>query len=189
MTHGGKRPGAGRPKGTGKYRTPTKAVRLPLALAEKLVALLDTPLEPGHLQVEDIFRPDRRTRCELPLFESPVAAGFPSPAEEYVEGRLDLNKFLIKHPAATFFVRVSGESMTGAGIHPGDLLVVDRAVEPTHGKVVIASINSELTVKRLHCKGDTLLLMPENPLFEPLQILEAMNFEVWGVVTHVIHAV
>jgi DNA polymerase V len=189
MTHGGKRTGAGRPKGTGKYRTPTKAVRLPTALAEHILELLNTPIESGHLQVVEVLRPNRSTKQELPLYESPVAAGFPSPAEEYVEGRLDLNKYLIKHPAATFFVRVSGESMTGAGIHPGDLLIVDRAVEAAHGKVVIAVINGELTVKRLHRVGDSLCLVPENAAYPVLTILESMNFEVWGVVTHTIHAV
>jgi len=189
MTQGGKRAGAGRPKGTGKYRSPTKAVRLPIPLADQILALLAIPPEAGNLHLTQILRPDRRTRQDLPLFDVAVAAGYPSPAEEYTEGRLDLNRHLIKHPAATFLVRVAGESMLGAGIHPRDLLVVDRALQPSHGKVIIAVINGELTVKRLHQQGDLLALVPENPLFEPLQILEAMNFEVWGVVTHVIHAV
>ncbi len=189
MNHGGKRTGAGRPKGTGKYGSATKAVRLPTELAAQILELLHTPSEPGNLQVTEIIRPDRCTTQELPLYESPVAGGVHSPAEEYVEGRLDLNKYLIKHPAATFFVRVSGESMTGAGIHPGDLLIVDRAVEAAHGKVVIAVINGELTVKRLHRVGDSLCLMPENSAYPVLNILESMNFEVWGVVTHSIHGV
>ncbi|MBW1794943.1 MAG: translesion error-prone DNA polymerase V autoproteolytic subunit [Deltaproteobacteria bacterium] len=100
-------------------------------------------------KIEAIFYPDRTTQCERPLFMVPVAAGFPSPAEDYIEGKLDLNKHLIKHPAATFFVRVTGDSMVDAGIHPGDILIVDRAIEPADKKVVIAIIDGELTVKRI----------------------------------------
>jgi len=117
----------------------------------------------------------------------PVAAGFPSPAEDYLEGKLDLNKYLIKHPAATFFVRVTGDSMLAAGIHPGDILIVDRSIEPADKKVVIAVIEGELTVKRIRRLKDKILLMPENENYKPLSIDDGMNFEIWGVVTSVIH--
>src|SRR5205807_2674547 len=93
-----------------------------------------------------IFKPDSSTECTIPLFVSTVSAGFPSPADDWLEGELDLSRFLIKHPSATFYVRVSGDSMIGIGIHPGDMLIVDRACKPIHGDVVIACINSELTV-------------------------------------------
>jgi len=116
-----------------------------------------------------------------------VSAGFPSPAEDYIEGRLDLNRHLIKHPAATFFVRVAGDSMIGAGIHPGDILVVDRALEPQDSNVVIAVIDGELTVKRISQRKGKLFLVPDNQAYEPLEIVEEMEFEVWGVVTSVIH--
>jgi DNA polymerase V len=121
------------------------------------------------------------------LFLASVSAGFPSPAEDYIEGRLDLNRHLIKHPAATFFVRVAGDSMIGAGIHPGDILVVDRALEPQDSNVVIAVIDGELTVKRISQRHGKLFLVPDNQAYEPLEIVETMEFEVWGVVTSVIH--
>lgn len=128
------------------------------------------------------------TSLSRPVFLSRVEAGFPSPAEDYVEGQLDLNEHLIKKPAATFFLRVSGNSMIGAGIHPGDLLVIDRSIHPTSGKVVIAVVDGELTVKRLSIQGETIELLPENPDFSPIRIQDADNLSIWGVVTHVIHA-
>lgn len=126
--------------------------------------------------------------CPLTLFMVPVAAGFPSPAEDFIEGKLDLNVHLIRHPAATFFVRACGDSMVGAGIHSGDLLVVDRAIEPKHGNIIIAVVNSELTVKRLHSDGERLLLMAENERYQPLEINEHTDFQIWGVVTNTIHS-
>ncbi len=134
-----------------------------------------------------IYRPDRSTTYERPLFMVPVEAGFPSPADDYIEGALDLNKHLIKHPAATFFVRVTGESMIDAGIHPGDILIVDRSVEPADKKVVIAIVDGNLTVKRIRIKGKKCFLMPENDTFRSLEIESEMSFEIWGVVTNVIH--
>jgi DNA polymerase V len=124
---------------------------------------------------------------ELPLFLSLVPAGFPSPAEDYIDHHLDLNDHLVSHPASTFFVRASGESMAGANLQPGDILVVDRALEPTSGRIVIAAVNGELTVKRLRFKNDQTFLEPSNPTFKPIEITSAMDFEVWGVVTFIIH--
>jgi DNA polymerase V len=138
-------------------------------------------------KVDAVFSPDLATACERPLFMVPVAAGFPSPAEDYLEGKLDLNKYLIKHPAATFFVRVAGDSMIAAGIHPGDILIVDRSIEPADKKVVIAVIEGELTVKRIRRLKGKIVLMPENENYKPLQINAEMSFEIWGVVTNVIH--
>lgn len=137
--------------------------------------------------VESVLWPDRSTKWARPLFLASVSAGFPSPAEDYIEGRLDLNRHLIKHPAATFFVRVAGDSMIDAGIHPGDILVVDRALEPQDSNVVIAVIDGELTVKRISQRHGKLFLVPDNKAYQPLEILEEMEFEVWGVVTSVIH--
>jgi DNA polymerase V len=116
-----------------------------------------------------------------------VSAGFPSPGTDYLEGKLDLNEHLIKNPPATFFVRVSGDSMIGAGIHPEDILVVDRSEDPKSGKIVIAVINGELTVKRLKQSREGIQLLPENPEYSPIAITEDMDFQVWGVVTFVIH--
>ena len=139
------------------------------------------------MKVQAIYYPDQSTECKRPLFMVPVSAGFPSPAEDYIEGSLDLNKYLIKHPAATFFVKVAGNSMIDAGIHPGDILIVDRSIEPTDSKVVIAVVNGDLTVKRIRVIKDKVFLMPENKDYEPLQIEAEMSFEIWGVVTNVIH--
>lgn len=126
----------------------------------------------------------------LPLLEVNLSAGFPSPAEEYLEeGQLDLNKHLVKHPSATFFVRVRGDSMVGAGIHSGDILVVDCSLKAKDGNVVVAVINEELVVKRLRLSRGQPCLMAENAAFAPIEIKEGMEFRVWGVVTAVIHQV
>jgi DNA polymerase V len=124
----------------------------------------------------------------FPLFASRVPAGFPSPAEDYIDQRLDLHDHLIDHPAATFFVRVQGDSMKGAAILDGDLLGVDKAIEPSHGRIVITAVNGELTVKRLLLKADSPWLHPENPAYAPLKISEGLDCVIWGVVKHVIHA-
>ena len=124
----------------------------------------------------------------LPLFGGKVAAGFPSPADDYVEKTLDLNELLVQKPAATFFVRAQGESMLGAGIHPNDILVVDRSIAPVPGKIVICALNGELTVKRLkRCNGQW-QLKAENPAYADIVIHEELEMVIWGVVTNVIHA-
>ncbi len=139
------------------------------------------------MKIQAIYYPDQSTKCNRPLFMVPVSAGFPSPAEDYMEGKLDLNKHLIKHPAATFFVKVTGNSMIDAGIHTGDILIVDRSIEPANKNVVIAIVNGDLTVKRIRVTKDKIFLMSENKDYKPLQIEAEMSFEVWGVVTNVIH--
>ena len=139
------------------------------------------------MKVTQIFSFDKRTKRELPLFLANVPAGFPSPADDYIDRKLDLNEYLIKHPAATFFVRVEGESMINAGIHAGDILIVDRALEPADKKVVIANINGELTVKRIRIIRDKIYLAAENPRYEPIEISPENGFDVWGVVTCVLH--
>ena len=139
--------------------------------------------------MQKIFKPDETTSVSCPFYTYAVEAGFPSPAEDYVEGSLDLNKHLIKHPAATFFVKVSGDSMIDAGIYPDDILIVDRSLEAVDKKIVIAVIDGELTVKRLRYRDSLLFLEPENCGYLPIKITEEMAFEVWGVVTNVIHRV
>lgn len=128
-------------------------------------------------------------RLALPLLSSKVSAGFPSPADDYVEKSLDLNELLIQKPASTFFVRAQGESMLGAGIHPNDILVVDRSIEPVSGKIVICALNGELTVKRLERENEQWKLKAENPNYQDIPIYEELDLVIWGVVTNVIHSV
>ena len=139
------------------------------------------------MHVEAILRPDRSTRCALPIFLGRLPAGFPSPADDYAEGKLDLNKHLIKYPAATFLVRVSGDSMIEAGIHSGDLLVVDRSLEAVDGNVIVAALDGELVCKRLERRASVRLL-PANRKHLPIEIQDGQDFSIWGVVTNVIHA-
>ena len=126
-------------------------------------------------------------RQALPLGAGRVAAGFPSPATDHVEQRLDLSEYLVLHPEATFFLRVKGDSMTGAGIHHGDLLIVDRSLSPASGRVVVATLNGELTVKRLHRSRGKLTLKAENPGYPDIAVNDEHEFQIWGVVAHVVH--
>ncbi len=133
------------------------------------------------------FSPDTKTSCPLPLFLASVKAGFPSPADDFLEKKLDLNEHLIRHPAATFFVRVDGDSMQGAGICRGDILIVDRSLEAGDGRIVVAVVNGEFTVKRIRLQEGVVSLEPENPRYAPIRISPDSDFRVWGVVTYVIH--
>ena len=125
---------------------------------------------------------------KLPFFVTAVQAGFPSPADDYLESALDLNEHLIRHPAATFFLRVIGDSMVGAGIHSGDLLIVDRSIHPVDGRIVIAIVDGDLTVKRFSQQRGKVCLMSENPSYPPIKIRDGQNLQIWGVVLHVIHS-
>ena len=138
--------------------------------------------------IKEIHAFIRKTTTARPLFLSGVSAGFPSPADDYLDRRLDLNEHLIKNPAATFFVRVAGDSMTGAGINDDDMLIVDRSLEPASGNIVIAVINGELAVKRLLKKNGNCQLVAENQHYPPLEINEDTPLEIWGVVTYAIHS-
>ena len=109
-----------------------------------------------------------------------VSAGFPSPADDYLEGSLDLNEHFIRHPAATFYVKASGDSMRGAGIFDGDLLIVDRAVSCPDGSIVVARLGDEFTLKRILRKGDRVFLSPENEAFQPIEVTEDSDCEIWG---------
>jgi len=144
---GGARVGAGRPLGKEK----TKPVRLPLSLIGRVMDF-----------VEGVEGKENDSSYELPLFFNAVSAGFPSPADDFIEARIDLNKQLVKHPTATFLVRVVGDSMINAGIRADDILIVDRSIEPRSGQIVVAAINGELTVKRYHKTDEGVFLLPEN---------------------------
>ncbi|MDN3504108.1 MAG: translesion error-prone DNA polymerase V autoproteolytic subunit [Rhabdochlamydiaceae bacterium] len=127
------------------------------------------------------------TEIEVPLVSSLIKAGFPSAAEDEFEAKLDLNAHLVQHPAATFFIKVSGTSMEDANIFDEDLLIVDRSLEPRDGKIIVARIGSEFTVKRLRIKKNRVILQAENPKFKSIEVNDSSEFEVWGVVTHIIH--
>ncbi len=142
-------------------------------------------VENDHITVLGGF--EQRKALQRPLLGSRIPAGFPSPAQDYIEDRLDLNEFLVAHPSATFFVRVEGFSMINAGIFPGDILIVDRSLEPAHKKIVIAIVDGELTVKRLWQEKQKWYLMPENPEFPLIEITKNMEFMVWGVVVYALH--
>lgn len=122
-------------------------------------------------------------RVEAALFASSPAAGFPAPGDDMVEKALDVNDLLVRHPAATFFVRVQGDSMEGAGIFSGDILVVDRSVEAGSGRIVVAAVNGELVVKRLEKSGGVMTLVSEHEDYEPIQVGESEECFIWGVVT------
>lgn len=125
----------------------------------------------------------------LPILKGSISCGFPSPADDYAERRLDLDELVVAHPEATFYVRVTGDSMNRAAIYDGDILVVDRAQTPAHNNIVVAILNGAFTVKRLYLKGDTVYLLPANPAYKPLRVEPGMDFQVWGVVTYCIHRV
>ncbi|MBX9838344.1 MAG: translesion error-prone DNA polymerase V autoproteolytic subunit [Silvanigrellaceae bacterium] len=135
------------------------------------------------------FVPSLNSKTYIPFVFSPVCAGFPSPATDYIDRSLDLNEHIVKHPASTFYVRSSGDSMIGAGIHNGDILVVDRSLKAVSGNIIIAVLDGEFTVKRLSIKNEKVLLISENDLYQNISINDGIDFEIWGVVTTVIHSV
>lgn len=126
---------------------------------------------------------------KIPFFITSAQAGFPSPAQDFTELPLDLNKYLVEHPAATFLVRVTGDSMVDAGIHNGDILIVDRALSVASGNVVVAILLGEFTIKYYHQEKDSVILRPANKNYPDIIITPEMDFEVWGVVTCVLHKV
>lgn len=134
-----------------------------------------------------IFPIEAGTKEAVASVTSTVQAGFPSPAEDYLEAPLNLHDYVVKNPPATFFVKVAGESMVGARIEPGDILVVDRSLEPSTGKIVVAILNGEFTVKRIRMEGHQVMLEAENPAFPDIHVPPEADFEVWGVVTYVVH--
>lgn len=178
---GGARPGAGRRPGDGyRWGEPTRVMRIP---ASRINAVRDF-LERPH----GLLRPaEQPTVVRLPLFSHKIAAGFPSQADDYIEARIDLNEHLVRNEEATFMLRVQGDSMIGAGIHDGGLLVIDRAVDPVDGRIVIAVLDGELTVKRLSRRDGRVRLLPENPAYAPIEVGDEQDLVIWGVVTSVIH--
>ena len=190
-TRGGKRPDAGRKVGSGKFNEPTTPLRIPTSQApiiqDFLAAYQRNKLISNLDSVNEFELPAFDTQpIKLPLYSSKVSAGFPSPAEEHVEKRLDPSEFLIDQKDATFFVTIQGYSMIDAGLLPGDKAVVDRSKLASVGNIILAVIDGEFTIKTLSRKKDGgIRLLPANSTgaFSPIDITESMNFEVWGVVT------
>lgn len=158
-------------------------------MQHSITKLTDSSMQTDSTQVQTFFAPaEVPVPLFLTLYTERVPAGFPSPAEDYSDSKLDLNDYLIANAPATFLTRVCGSSMIGAGIHDGDLLVVDRSISPTHGDIVIAVVNGEHLVKRLSITNDEVALISENPEFPKKVVLSEEELHIWGVVRHCIHS-
>jgi len=145
-----------------------------------------TPLhQSGNLE---FFSASTGVILELPLVVAGIHAGFPSPAEDFVDISIDLNKELVKNPSATFYARVKGNSMIDAGIHDGDLIIIDKSLEPADGKIAVCFIDGEFTIKRIKIDRDCCWLVPANDDFNPIRVTEENEFLVWGIVVHVIRS-
>ncbi|SEG06598.1 LexA family protein [Nitrosomonas ureae] len=189
---GGKRENAGRPRGQGKYGEPTVTVRIPQSQGVTVKSFLDayqrkrTESDLETVNMDDIFTPVINEQpIRLPLFSTKVAAGFPSPADDYVEKRLDISEFMIDHAASTFFVTIKGESMIDVGLLPGDKVVVDRSKTPSIGDIVLAVVDREFTIKILDQGANKMpRLMPANSsgVYRPIYICPDTQFEIFGVV-------
>lgn len=147
--------------------------------------------QPQQQSVTEVFRPQLQTEAkyQLPLYTEHISAGFPSPCGDWMEQELDLNELVIQHPAATIFVRVSGDSMLKACIHPNDVLVVDQSLEARHGNIVVVALDGELLVKRLQRRGKQVFLIAENDAYAAIAVQPETDLFIWGVVIAVIHQV
>ncbi len=137
----------------------------------------------------DLYSADTFSSLDLPFAEEGVRAGFPSPAQEYMEASIDLNRDLVRHPESTFYARVAGDSMVDADLTEGDILIIDKSLEAQTGDIAVCVVNGEFTVKTLELHPDRIVLRPANDTYPPLTVTEADRFEVWGVVTYVIKKV
>ncbi|MEA2950928.1 MAG: polymerase [Alphaproteobacteria bacterium] len=169
----------GRPAGP-----PTKVVRLPVSVATLARVIAARGLRAGDLN--GFIDVESRTKARVPLATDKVSAGFPSPADDYLESPLDFNELLIENPAATFAVRVAGDSMIGAGIFPDDIAIVDRARTPKDKNIVLALVDGGFTLKRFRRRQGRIWLQAENPAYADTEITGEMSFEIWGVVTKAI---
>ncbi len=134
----------------------------------------------------DIFTPDLSSHISLPYADGGIQAGFPSPAQDYISESIDLNREIVRHPASTFYGRVSGDSMIGDGIDPDDIIVIDRSLEPRDGDLAVCCVDGDFTLKRIRLEADKVWLIPANEAFDPILVTPDTRFEVWGVVTYTI---
>ena len=201
-SHGGKRLGSGRPKGSGKYNEPTKAIRVPEGsishiksfLSNDYHSLKNTSNNTNATNITNVHSNSNvsilasanqdfsEEKQSFPLFNSKIAAGLPSYADDDLDDSIDLNDYLVQKPNSTFMLKVQGMSMRDAGILPDDILIVDRSERATHNKIVIAALDGELTVKRLFRRGDIVKLLPENPDYPEIIIQKESQLIIWGVV-------
>lgn len=135
------------------------------------------------------FKPDFENSRALPFFEGGIKAGFPSPAADFEGSQISLDKVLVKNFEATFYAKADGSSMIGAGIDDGDIMVIDRSLEPKNGKIAVCLIEGDFTVKRIKVEKDAVYLMPENNSFKPIKVAEENKLIIWGLVTYVIKSV
>ena len=181
VNHGGFRAGSGRKLGSGSYGEPTTVMRVPKS---KVTAIRQYIMRKLSYNIDTIFIvPSELGSQPLPWFSHKVPAGFPSPADDHVEKKLDLNDYLITQKEATFFVSIKGDSMIDASIHDGDIVIVDRSKDAKIGDIVLASIDGEFTVKTLAKHLSHPRLLPANSEYKYIDITEGMVFEIWGVVT------
>jgi DNA polymerase V len=185
---GGKRPGAGRKVGTGKFGEKTTLVRVPKSQTAVISNILEAYAKRKIQEISNVVSIDlvneAMTKTKIPLFEHKVPAGLPSQADDHVEKRMDLNDYLIREADTTFFVRIKGNSMDNAGIHDNDVVIVDRSQEASIGDIVLASLDGEFTVKTLaKNKNGSPRLLPANEAFSPIEVLEGTQFQIWGVIT------
>ena len=179
---GGVRKGAGRKKDSGLYAEATKVVRIPISrISEVKSFLLST--KKTNFSIVDFIQPSIQKPTPITLFSHKVPAGFPSPADDHAESRLDLNEYLINQAESTFFVRIKGDSMVDAGILDNDIVIVDRSKSAAINDIVLASFDGEFTVKVLTKNNKGPYLMPANKEFKPIYIEEGSQFEIWGVLT------
>ncbi len=169
---GGKRAGAGRKS---LYNSPTKVVRIPANYLDQVKNFLES----GNINPSPSF----------PFYNCTISSSTTSPQNDDSIKKIDLNNHLVKNPTSTFFIRMSGDAMMNAGIYDGDLLIVDRSIKPENGKIVIASIDGDLTVKRLTQKNQKFFLTPENPRYRSIELTNSLENVIWGVVTNIIHKV
>ena len=166
----------GRPRGE-----PTTVIRLPVGIASIARRMAQRSLRRGDISA--FLDVEAHSLAAIPLAGATAPCGFPSPADDHLESPLDFNQLLVRNPAATFAVRLVSETMTGVGLMPGDIAVVDRSVTPKNGDVVLALLDSEFTVKRLHQQGARVTLKAANPAYPDIEVGDGQAFEVWGVVT------
>jgi len=180
-SRGGFRLGAGRKSGSGLYGEETKVIRVPRSSVSDIKKYINLSKSSNVEEVNLAYK--NTTHNPLVLFEHKVPAGFPSPADDHVEKRLDLNEYLIKKSDATFFVKIKGDSMVDASINDGDIVIVDRSMQAKVGDIVLASVDGNFTIKTLSKYKLNPRLLPANEKYKPIEINDNTQFELWGVVT------